>query len=335
MKDGTGGSSDLSSKTPRKRTRSPSPLPDSARISIHSSPINPRISSQTSSLPPESTRKKQRSISPASSDSSLQPLDAIARSKPTSELGLPSSSLPLERSPTPPRRSPSPATEEPFPVLSPSPEPAFPAGRSFRTRTAAQLKPFSTEQFKYTKSLLRNGWAGAVVAGPKAVELSSEEIRRKKLEQAGRKKDDLGGWLVEEAEGDSGEERRVRLAKESQPSIGDYSQEEESEDGMTILEREARRKERMGRQADAALGIKRKPKSRKEGKFLRLFLMHIEADPESYRHFPRISFRRSQSFTSQRSLRAEETSTSTRFQQRQNFFSPIDFSLSSSTSRRK
>ncbi|GAA5849929.1 hypothetical protein JCM5353_000681 [Sporobolomyces roseus] len=263
MKDGP-GSSDLSSKTPRKRTRSPSPLPDSAPISVHSSPVNPRVSSPTSSIPLESTRKKQRSISPASSDSSLRPLDEIARPKPTSELGSPSSSPPLERSPTPPRRSLSPAAEEPFPVLSPSPEPAFPAGRSFRTRTAAQLKPFSTEQFKYTKSLLRNGWAGAVVAGPKAVELSSEEIRRKKLEQAGRKKDDLGGWLVEEAEGDSGEERRVRLAKVSHSSTGDNSEEEESEDGMTILEREARRKERMGRQADAALGIKRKPQSRKE-----------------------------------------------------------------------
>jgi len=173
-----------SPKTPRKRTRSPSPLDDSAPKSIHASSINPRISSRTSSLPPGSTRKKQRSISPASSDSSLKPLDEIVRPKPTSELGLPSSSPAIERSPTPPRRSPSPAAEEAFPVLSPSPEPAFPAGRSFRTRTAAQLKPFSTEQFKYTKSLLKHGWAGAVVAGPKAVELSSEEIRRKNRNRA-------------------------------------------------------------------------------------------------------------------------------------------------------
>ncbi|GAA5980665.1 hypothetical protein JCM5350_003583 [Sporobolomyces pararoseus] len=261
--------SQLFSKVKSKRPRSPSPTSAAPTLSSRTSPARlVQTSVSTSPLPLTSTlarRKKRRSVTPVESDDSSGTLKAITRPKPIRQLSVSSAASSEERnesshprrSPEPPRISPSPrlpsSPAEDFPVLPPSP----PAGRSFRTRTAAQLKPFSTEQFRYTKTLLKNGWEGAVVAGPKAVELSAEEIRRKKLEQATKKKDDLGGWLVEEEEGEGSSARAARLAKESQPSTGFSLDDDESEDGLTLLEREARRKERMRKETEAGLGSKR------------------------------------------------------------------------------
>lgn len=267
LSDGLPAPSELLARSAVRRRRSPSPT--SPTISSRTSPALLRTSVSTSPPPLLESRsvsvrrKKQRLISPCESDDSADTLEAITSRKPkTTKRTLLPSPVESERDPSqsPRQRSPSPpVVPEDFPILIPSP----PAGRSFRTRTAAQLKPFSTEQFKYTKTLLKNGWAGAVVAGPKAVELSAEEIRRKKLEQAGRKKDDLGGWLVDEVgegetrEGESGRKR----TREPQTSTG-YSSEssngDESHDGLSLLEREARRKEKMRRETDAGLGIKRK-----------------------------------------------------------------------------
>ncbi|GAA6007519.1 hypothetical protein JCM11491_004193 [Sporobolomyces phaffii] len=238
-----------------KRIRSTSPPTQSSRTSP------PPLRTSVDTSPPARNRsppkdKKRRSVPPLESDDSSNTLKEIARPKPTRRVSKTSPSPSTSPAPaSPPARSPSPNAEPP--VLPPSP----PVGRSFRTRTAAQLKPFSTEQFRYTKTLLKNGWAGAVVAGPKAVELSAEEIRRKKLEQAGRKKDDLGGWLVD-ADGDeeTTHVRSGRLAKDTLQSSPTSS--DESEDGLSLLEREARRRDKMRRETEAGLGIKGKQKSR-------------------------------------------------------------------------
>ncbi|GAA5872737.1 hypothetical protein JCM1840_004505 [Sporobolomyces johnsonii] len=252
----------LLKKTPRRGRRSESPTSTHSRaLSSHTSPRSPRISSHTSPPPPRpASEARSRSRSPACSDQSSEIVDLIARPKAAVDLRIPSSSS-SERSPSPPRRySRSPSQHGSSPVRSPpppAPDPP-PAGRSFRTRTAAQLKPYSTEQFRYTKSLLRNGWEGAVVAGPRRVEESAEELRRKKLQQEQKGKDDLGGWLVlgegqESRAGDSGGDGMSGVEEE----------EEDSADGLSLLEREARRKERMTREVDAALQGKGRSPRRK------------------------------------------------------------------------
>ncbi|BGP19854.1 hypothetical protein JCM10213v2_007985 [Rhodosporidiobolus nylandii] len=112
-----------------------------------------------------------------------------------------------------------------------------------------ELNPYSIEQVKYTRSLLRNGWEGAVVRGQRAVEETAAELQRKKLAQAKRPKDSLGGWLVDEEQGtQQGELRRTSEGEDE-----DVHMSEASDDGLTLLEREARRKERMSKAADAAL----------------------------------------------------------------------------------
>ncbi|SDA02322.1 BZ3501_MvSof-1269-A2-R1_Chr12-3g03542 [Microbotryum saponariae] len=69
-----------------------------------------------------------------------------------------------------------------FPGQATSPEPE-PAGRALRQRTLAQLNPYSIEQARYTRTLLKNGWQGAVVAGVrKGDEMTKEEMMRKKEE---------------------------------------------------------------------------------------------------------------------------------------------------------
>ncbi|GAA5821727.1 hypothetical protein JCM10212_002169 [Sporobolomyces blumeae] len=249
--------------TKRKRT-TPSP-PRSPPLPLESLlPSPPRASSRTSPVPRRSSlssSRKPRSPSPVTSTASDDILDAIAKPKATSSLRLPSSSPPARRSPTPRsrRRSTQTTISEIAPLA--SPEPVVPAGRSFRTRTAAQLKPFSTEQFRYTKTLLRNGWEGAVVAGPRAVELSADEIRRKKMHLAGKRKDDLGGWLVDEEEANQAPGQPV-VARKDVSSQYSTPESEESEDGLTLLEREARRKDRMARAADSALGLPAKKRAR-------------------------------------------------------------------------
>ncbi|KAM0786157.1 hypothetical protein ACM66B_006964 [Microbotryomycetes sp. NB124-2] len=75
---------------------------------------------------------------------------------------------------------------------SPSPPPLQ---RQLRTRSAAQLKPFTLEHAKYTRNLLRNGWAGAVVSLPRRPEATADELRERADALANKPQDDLEGWL--------------------------------------------------------------------------------------------------------------------------------------------
>jgi glycine/D-amino acid oxidase-like deaminating enzyme len=74
----------------------------------------------------------------------------------------------------------------------------------------------------------------------------------------------LGGWLVEEEEAESGTSGRATgMANQIHSSAGlSAEDEEESEDGLSLLEREARRKERMKKETEAGLGIKKKKRNR-------------------------------------------------------------------------
>jgi hypothetical protein len=142
----------------------------------------------------------------------------------------------------PERRSPTHSPEPPsLPVVIP---PEEPQGRSFRNRTAAQLNPYSIEQAKYTRSLLRNGWQGAVVAGPRRGEETPEELHRRKLAAAQAPKDDLGGWL----EYEDGQIVGGRASSAPPETFSD-----DTEDGLDLLAREALRKSRLVREVDAAL----------------------------------------------------------------------------------
>lgn len=123
------------------------------------------------------------------------------------------------------------------------------AGRSLRNRTAAQLKPYSIENAKYTRTLLKNGWQGAVVAGPRVFEETALERQKKKEEMERAPKDDLGGWL--EYEGGQ------RVAMRSDGIAMEYS-DEDSVDGEELLEREARRKAATEKDVGRAFGTKRK-----------------------------------------------------------------------------
>lgn len=114
--------------------------------------------------------------------------------------------------------------------------------RALRNRTAAQLNPYSIEQARYARTLLKNGWQGAVVAGPRAVELSAEELHRKKMAHEQAPKDSLGGWLQHEesgptTEGDS--EGPLVLEETGSP----FASRSESEDGDMLLERLALQKQ--------------------------------------------------------------------------------------------
>ncbi|KAI5480131.1 methyl methanesulfonate-sensitivity protein 22 [Pseudohyphozyma bogoriensis] len=155
-----------------------------------------------------------------------------------------------------PSRSPLPSSVPPSP---PPPDPIVdvddqqPQCRSLRTRKPAQLKPYSIEQAAYTKELLANQWEGAVVAAPKvkAVELSAEELRRKKKDREKRGDDDLDGWLVLE------DGRRVRKEKArgrgeeegGEWSAGSEESEEELEGEELLLREEQRKAERELREA--------------------------------------------------------------------------------------
>ncbi|GAA6053760.1 hypothetical protein JCM3770_005104 [Rhodotorula araucariae] len=268
-------------------TARPSVPSPSFAAPLRTLPSSPLAASTQSSLPPPAklgqTRQRPRSPSPVSSVPSSQVIEFLApqpaarRSSPR-----PSTSPSPSPSPSPSRRtahsSPTRQSPSPPPVIPPDPDPppAGPGGRALRTRTAAQLKPYSVEQQRYTVRLLRNGWEGAVVRGVKGGELSAEERRRRKEEAERRPRDSLGGWLVDgEAEADS--EGLSRRAKDAgMAPVGRYERDEEygggedddeeedgdvEMDGMDLLEREARRKERMERALDAAInGNKRKRK---------------------------------------------------------------------------
>lgn len=211
--------------------------------------------------PDDALRGPQRSPSPANSDASSHVLDIIARPRPHAQhrpSRSPSPSQAHSPSPVPRKRhrtatpSPSSSSRASSPVDPPESAHLI-AGRALRTRTVAQLKPYSVEQLKYTKTLLKNGWEGAVVRTKRPVEETAEELQRKKEELARRPKDSLGGWLVSDEENETGESL-PRLQGGSLGSADPSSGLQSDEDGMTLLEREARRKERMERAVAAAMG---------------------------------------------------------------------------------
>ncbi|GAA6014496.1 hypothetical protein JCM10207_001627 [Rhodosporidiobolus poonsookiae] len=274
---------------------SPSKSPaafDSPAPSSLASPA-PRVSSRTSPQPradsPDTPRA--RSPSPARSNASSSVTALFTRPRrPLSLSALDSSPSQSARSPSQRARSPTPRrssparspsrsqSRSPTPDIPPDPDALLARGRSFRTRTAAQLNPYTTEQVRYTRSLLKNGWEGAVVRGKKAVEETAEELRRRKEEMARRPRDSLGGWLVDEVEGTQQEEEGGR-GGEADSEDEDMS--DASADGLTLLVREARRKEKMSRAADAALlGKKRKHSPHRHGPS-RLDDPHYRADSSS------------------------------------------------------
>lgn len=118
--------------------------------------------------------------------------------------------------------------------------------RSLRNRTAAQLNPYSVEKAKYTRSLLKNGWQGAVVRS-----VLNPELLRKK-DGALVAKDNLGGWLVLE-EGQA-------LASGSGPSQRERGDDSDasSADGDDLLERQAARKAAMEDKLRTAMGKRKR-----------------------------------------------------------------------------
>lgn len=215
-------------------SRDPSPNLDfgpAPSFSPSSIPPTPRQPSPH----PTSNTNRTLSLSP-----SLSPLFPIAMSRTSS--AHPASNPSPRRSPSRSHTlAPPPHPEDSDPEIPPDPDPPA-GGRTFRKRTIAQLRPYSVEDTLYQKSLLKNGWRGAVVAGPRAHEETPEELRRKKEEAERKARDDLGGWLEFE------EGQAVEHGREEGSRIEES--EEESEDGLTILEREQKRAERRARRMD-------------------------------------------------------------------------------------
>lgn len=174
---------------------------------------------------------------PVAGTSRLQPY-ALNSDSSSSDVEI----LPANRQPSLPASS--------IAVLEDEPEPLYVdnAGRSLRNRTAAQLKPYSIENAKYTRTLLKNGWQGAVVAGPRVFEETESERQRKKVEMEKAPKDDLGGWLEHE-DGQRVARRSDRAAMEDS--------DEDSVDGEELLERAARRKTAMEKDVGRAFAKKR------------------------------------------------------------------------------
>ncbi|GAA5839103.1 hypothetical protein JCM9279_002597 [Rhodotorula babjevae] len=282
---------------PRRRPIPSSPLADTS--DADSSPLSlpalrkpaalppVRLVSPISSSPPEpafdTARQPLASTSRASSPSRSRSRSPTprARAPPSSSLAGAASAPASPRPPTPP------------PVIPPDLDPPAPAGRSFRQRTAAQLAPYSTEHQRYAVSLLRNGWEGAVVRGlPRGHEEDGEDEVRRRKEAADKadkaRRERLGGWLVEEEEEDEGDEeggstpraRGSATRRGTTTTGGRYerdgawvstvaSGETEDEDddleldGDDLLEREARRRDRMRRAVDAAMGDDGSSRARK------------------------------------------------------------------------
>lgn len=158
----------------------------------------------------------------------------------------------LEASPANPSRPSSPVT--------PSPPQVAAGGRSLRVRTLAQLKPFSVEQAAYAKSLITQGWNGAVVSLPKPP--GSELLCSKSVGPHKRARDDLNGWLeFEDGEvptngGDDAVELEPVGKEEKEEEEGEEEEEEEEEiGGEELLEREMnKRRERMWDAVEQGLG---------------------------------------------------------------------------------
>ncbi|GAA5990379.1 hypothetical protein JCM10908_007345 [Rhodotorula pacifica] len=269
-----------SSATPRRKGPSPSLRQPTFAHRVRSPARSARNSSPADeSLPhPDELLKHQkqpRVPSPARSDKSDDVLDLVAR-KPRpvdpaalSPLSSPSPSPARAPSPSPavasnkllsPIRS-SPRPRQPSPDIPPDPDPPFPGGvRALRTRKPAQLRPYSLDQAKYQIRLEKNGWEGAVVPLDRgsAAKETPEELRRRKEMQALRPKNHLGGWLVSDDEYEDESEKRARDASggmtSSQPTSSNVGESLESEDGLTLLERETRKKERLEKAVSVGMG---------------------------------------------------------------------------------
>lgn len=227
-------------------------------------------------------------VSPARSDGSDDVLDLVARrprpvaaaaaalSPLSSPTPSPKISTPRDPAPASPQarngKSPSPAARSsprpprsPSPEIPPDPDPPLGRVRALRTRKPTQLRPYSLDQARYKIRLEKNGWEGAVVPLDRSAASSAretpEELKRRKELQALRPKNHLGGWLVsdeeeylEDDEGNAKWQVGGRGAALSHPSSSSMFDESlESEDGLTLLEREARRKERLDKAVAAGL----------------------------------------------------------------------------------
>ncbi|GAA5862088.1 hypothetical protein JCM3774_006171 [Rhodotorula dairenensis] len=274
--------------TPRRRRPSPSLRQPTFRHLDSSPAKRPRSDSpldQSLPDPDELLKQPERKESPAArSDKSDNVLDLVARrprpagtstlsplSSPSpppqppparisspNQLARKGSQTRGHKSPIPARSSPQ--QRSPSPEIPPDPDPPLPAGvRALRTRKPAQLRPYSLDQAQYKVRLEKNGWEGAVVpldrSGSKE---TPEELRRKKEWLALRPKNHLGGWLVSDEDyedGDAAAQARLALAgTSSQQLSSELAESLESEDGLTLLEREARRKERLEQAVSAGMG---------------------------------------------------------------------------------
>lgn len=199
-------------------------------------------------------RAAASAVSPLSSPSpSLSP-----RRQAATHDSAPENSRALDKkSRSPPVRSSS-RQRSPGPEIPPDPDPPLPAGvRALRTRKPAQLRPYSLDQAQYKVRLEKTGWEGAVVPLDRSASRETpEELRRRKELLALRPKNHLGGWLVSDEEYEDANTTQTRVASAGSLSqlSSDFTESLESEDGFTLLEREARRKERLEKAVAAGLG---------------------------------------------------------------------------------
>ena len=245
------------------------PHPDALLRRSHGKVISPARSDESDEVLDLVARRPR----PVATATALSPLASPTPSPRLSPTKQPTSAVSPTRnnnSPSPAARSPPPPRpRSPSPVIPPDPDPPLlPAGvRALRTRKPAQLRPYSLDQARYEIRLEKNGWEGAVVPLDRsaAARETPEELKRRKELQALRPKNHLGGWLVsdeeeyvdDEEEGDGGKRRQAKAGgggASSQPSSSSmFAESLESEDGTTLLEREARRKERLDKAVAAGL----------------------------------------------------------------------------------
>lgn len=278
-----------SSATPRRRGPSPSlRQPPFRPPAVDPAPSGSQLDTESLPHPDALLRRSHgRGLSPARSDGSDDVLDLVARrprpvatAAALSPLSSPTPSPRLSPPPTEPasavpparnHKSPSPAARSSPRPRSPSPDPDPPlplpaAGgvRALRTRKPTQLRPYSLDQARYKIRLEKNGWEGAVVPldrSASSARETPEELKRRKELQALRPRNHLGGWLVsdeeylEDEEGDAKRQGGAGggVASSHPSSLSMFGESLESEDGLTLLEREARRKERLEKAVAAGM----------------------------------------------------------------------------------
>ncbi|KDE03238.1 hypothetical protein MVLG_06267 [Microbotryum lychnidis-dioicae p1A1 Lamole] len=238
---------------PGPRLGSPNNVPSS----IHSSQISVESRTLSQILASPSGAHQSQVIVPSSSPS---PSDCSENRHSPRARSNSAHAVRPSRSPTPNRprphlpalspssKSSSPSSSAPDSTAQIRPPEPEPAGRGLRQRTLAQLNPYSIEQAHYTRTLLKNGWQGAVVSGVrKGDEMTKEEMMRRKEELRKKGKDDLGGWL-------DFEEGEMVRRDEDESGRMETEQTGGSEDGEALLEREARRRKRMQREVTRAMG---------------------------------------------------------------------------------